>query len=228
MRTRANWNGAGNGLGALVLVLVLAATTLSISPAGAVDDFDLVPVRTVGFSGHAGLYGWGAATMRDGSVLIGDYWNKRVLRYSTAEGSLGDLIGPVPFIQNNVFADPTSHQSPYGLAVDPDNGDVYLADTDRRQIDRYSETGTYIGSYGTDGVSNSSPGNFEYPSRVAIHDHRMYVADSWANSIVVYDVGEDPGDPIATVELFRYGTTGSGPGQFRQPRGLAFDAAGRL
>ncbi|RLE22293.1 MAG: hypothetical protein DRJ50_07890, partial [Actinobacteria bacterium] len=205
----------------LALVGAMIVITMGPTPADAADPFNLVFERTIGESGHAGLYGWGAATMRDGSVLIGDYWNKRVLRYNTD----GSLVDPVPFIQNNSWPDPTSHQSPYGLGVDPDTGDVYLADTDRRQIDRYDEAGTYIGSYGQDGVSSDAPGHFRYPSRVAVHGGFFYVSDTWANRLVVYATNRDPVD---AVETWSFGTTGGLPGQFKQPRGLSFDADGRL
>ena len=39
--------------------------------------------RHIGFSGHAGVYAWGMATAKDGSILVGDYWNYSIRRYST-------------------------------------------------------------------------------------------------------------------------------------------------
>ena len=48
------------------------------APVQAADAVSLVPVREVGGSGHAGLYGWGVAyDPTDNTMLVGDYWNFR-------------------------------------------------------------------------------------------------------------------------------------------------------
>ncbi len=203
----------------LLACLLLMAVGGAVNPAGAQtgtgDDgsIDLVPERIVGGPGHAGLYGWGAATMRDGTVIISDYWNMRVVRYAPDGTSLG------VFIENPGYG-PDQHQAPYGLAVDPDNGDVYVADTDRRQIDRYDETGSFLNSLGQNGVSGVGPGQFRYPSRVAVRNGVVYVADTWPHRIVAYR-------PDGT-ELWSAGGFGSGLGQLRQPRALTFGPTGVL
>ncbi len=196
----------------LVGAFVTAVATL-VGPIGSAQAQTLTPtpVKTVGFSGHAGLYGWGAATMLDGSVLVGDYWNYRVLRYNK-DGSLAGV-----FIANEGNA-PEQHQSPYGLGVDPGNGDVYMADTDQRNIDRYDENGNFLLTFGSAGTGI---GKFRYPSRVAVAtDHRAFVIDTWDNVISAHDP--------SGAELFHFGGTGTGDGQFKQPHGAAFDAADRL
>src|SRR5262245_59818525 len=202
--------------GALVAVaLGLPGTLALVAPtpaaAQAAPALSLRPLATYGGPGHAGLYGWGAATMRDGSVLISDYWNLRVQHYATD----GTLIGT--FVANGGFG-PNQHQAIYGMAVDPVTGDVYLADTDKYQIDRYSETGTFLGSFGAQGTG---PNLFKYPSRVAVGpDRRVYVSDMWDNRISVHS-------PDGT-ELFDFGGGGSAPGKLNQPRALAFDDEGQL
>jgi hypothetical protein len=117
------------------------------------------------------------------------------------------------FIENPCY-DPENHYAPCGLAVDPDNGDVCVADTDRRQVDRYSETGIYIRSFGQNGVSGTGAGLFEYPSRVAVRDGRVYIVDTWSHRIVAYD-------RVGTVELWSSGSWGGGPGQFKSLEGSA-------
>ena len=47
-------------------------------------------------SGHAPLYGWGVATLPDGSLAIGDIWNRRVVHYAVDGTSLGVLFNLVP------------------------------------------------------------------------------------------------------------------------------------
>lgn len=173
----------------------------------------LTPVKTVGGPGHAALYGWGAATMLDGTILIGDYWNYRVLRFNADGTPVGDGV----FIDNRGFG-PTQHQAPYGMGIDPRNGDVYLADTDRDTIDVYDKDGQFLRTWGAPG---SGPGRFLYASRVVIDSQgTVYVADTWANQIVVFN---DQGQ-----ELRRIGSFGSAPGQMKQPHGLALDADDNL
>jgi DNA-binding beta-propeller fold protein YncE len=195
------------------MVATLTATTAPTS-ADEVVDPRLEPVATVGGPGHAGLYGWGAATMRDGTVLVGDYWNQRVLRFGLDGTPMGTFIGQPGF-------QPHQHQSPYGLAVDPDNGDVYMADTDRRQVDRYDESGTFLNSFGRSGVSGDGPDLFRYPSRVAVQDGHVFVADTWGHRISVWS-------PTGTSQEWEYHAFGSQPGHFRQPRAMAFDTEGLL
>jgi tripartite motif-containing protein 71 len=204
------------GFAGAAIGLAMAGATVPVATAAdeLAGDPRLEPVRTIGGPGHAELYGWGAATMRDGTVLIGDYWNRRVLRFAADGTPLGTFI-------HNEGHQPQHHQSPYGLAVDPDNGDVYLADTDRRQVDRYDESGRYLNSLGRNGVSGDAPDLFKYPSRVAVRDGHVFVADTWSHRISVWS-------PTGTREEWDYTAFGSKPGHLRQPRAMAFDAQGLL
>ena len=162
------------------------------------------------YSGHAGLYGWGAATLPDGSVLMGDYWNYRVAHYAEDGTYLGD------FYNNHGFG-PGQTQSPYGLAVDPTDGSLYIADTDQYQVVKVGPTGQWVLSWG---VQGSGPGKFLYPSRIAVDSAgKVFVADTWDNNIVMDQVD----DSTKTVtELGQFGSFGSGNGQFKQPHGMAF------
>ncbi len=208
---KTQWIGRAGAAAALAL---LAATLPATSTAAEGDDPRLEPVGTIGGPGHAELYGWGATTMRDGTVLIGDYWNRRVLRFAANGTKLGT------FIDNDGYQS-QQHQAPYGLAVDPDNGDVYMADTDRRQVDRYNESGTYLNSFGRNGSSGDGPDRFRYPSRVAVQDGLVFVADTWGHRISVWS-------RTGTAQEWEYHAFGSQPGHLRQPRGMSFDAQGLL
>ena len=87
-------------------------------------------------------------------MLVGDYWNYRVLKFN-ADGTPAGPNGGV-FIKNNGNG-ATQYYTPYGLGQDPTNGEIYLADTDKYQIDVYSEAGAYLRSWGAKG---SGPGKF--------------------------------------------------------------------
>ena len=200
-------------VGALVIFTVLSMLFIitSASKASAISAPSPVPLRSVGSSGHAEMYGWGATTMLDGSVLIGDYWNFRVRHFAVDGTLLGDFI-------NNPGFQPGQHQAPYGLAVDPVTGDVYMADTDRYTVDKYAADGTFLMEFGSQG---SAADQFLYPSRVAVGaDRRVYVVDTWANKIKVFTPNGVP--------LFSFGAMGAANGQFKQPHGEAIDQYGRL
>lgn len=204
---------------AVVAVAVTALSLGAVAPTvGAAPTLAPTSIRTAPspfFSGHAGLYGWGMATLEDGSVAVGDYWNLRVQHYA-ANGTLLDAN----FINDAGFGT-NRHQSPYGMGVDPVNGDLYMADTDRYLIHRYGydpNTGdaTIVKTWGSQG---SGLGKYLYPSRVEVDsDGRVYIADTWANNI-----------EIATrdgVGLKEFGSFGTAQGQFKQPHGIRFDYNG--
>ena len=66
--------------------------------------------------GHPGSYAWGVATMPDGTIAVSDIFNNRVLHYDNE----GNLLG-VLFQTNG-----KSGANPYGLAVDPSDGTIYV------------------------------------------------------------------------------------------------------
>jgi tripartite motif-containing protein 71 len=196
----------------------LAAAALALGPgllAAPASAGTISPVfeRTIGGPGHAGLYAWGMATLRDGSVLVGDYWNYRVLKFN-ADGS---PVGSGVFIKNNGNG-ATQYYTPYGLGQDPTNGEIYLADTDKYQIDVYSEAGAYLRSWGAKG---SGPGKFLYPSRVVVNtEGTVYTADTWDNNIVISDRNG--------AEIKEFGGWGAKDGQIKAPHGMALDANNNL
>jgi len=200
---------------ALVLGVVESAGR-SPSPEAAAQavPIPLGAIPSPAVDGHAGSYAWGAATMPDGSVIVGDYWNGRILHYAEDGTSLGVLFSIVAPGQPV-----TPNTAPYGLAVDTDGvvyvGTYYVDPRIPSVVQRWApdpQTGVY---------AQESPiaySGFLYPSRVAIaSDGSVYVADMQANKIFVFS--------HAGAFRFSFGSTGSGNGQLNQPRGIAFDGS---
>ena len=187
---------------AVALLMALSGLVALGEPASAAVK--MTWVRTIGGPGHAGLYGWGAGTMSDGSVLISDYWNLRVQRFSAD----GQLLG-------TVVPDDGNHEAPYDVAVDTRTDTIYVGDVDgSASVDKYSATGEYLGTLGV-------PGQFEYPAWVAVDQQgRVAVADSRKNKIAVFN---DQG-----ALLYEFGFQGTGPNGLKTPRGLDFAPDGRL
>ena len=186
----------------IVCVAALAASTLAIQGAHAAT-VSVNVVRQVGGSGHATMYPWGLGTAPDGTILMADYWNFRVGRFSTN----GTLIGNVITTASKGTL-PQQHLSPYGVATDPRNGDVYIGDVDAgATVDKYTASGQFIRSIGGLGTGN---GKFDYPAYVAVNSQgNLYVVDSRQPNVEVFD-------PQGNF-LFAFGT--SGAGRLATPRG---------
>ncbi len=228
MTTRSHFVGRRLAVPTLASIMALGCATAGASaaantayPASSVTKPDakstISPIweRNIGGPGHAGLYAWGMATLRDGTILVGDYWNYRILKF-TADGTPVGPNGGV-FIKNNGHG-ATQYYTPYGLGQDPRTGEIFIADTDKQQIDVYSEAGTYLRSWGSKGTG---PDKFLYPSRVVVNSvGTVFVADTWDHAIVMSDVNGK--------EIKQFGGAGSKPGQMRSPHGMALDAADNI
>lgn len=212
-RTRGRKPSLRATLAVTAALIGVATTGMTGAPANSPTS-TFTFYRNIGLpkpGGHAGLYAWGAATLNDGSVLIGNYWNLRVDHYAKDGSFLGSVI-------NNPGFQVGQNQEPYGIGVDPVNGDLYLAQATLPKVIKYDANGNYITEWGQNGTTN---GKFLYPSQIAVApDQNVYVADTWAHQIDEYD-------PNGTF-IRSWGTFGSGNGQLKQPHGIAFDSQGRL
>lgn len=118
------------------LVLAILMPTSPVIAAGAWTPPSYQ--RSIGGPGHAGVYAWGAATAPDGSILIGDYWNYVVRRYSP-DGILLQTL-------SSRGRGPGQNSAPHGIATDPVDGSVYLADMNHpeRRIVKLAPDGTWV------------------------------------------------------------------------------------
>ncbi len=172
----------------------------------------LQPVRIVGGPGHAGLYAWGAASLPDGRMLLGDYWNLRVA-----------VFNPDGSFDQNVMTSATrgsgygQHQAPYGIGVDPVTWDVYVGDVDGgANVDKYIyDPATDSWSFGLQfGTLGGGKNQFLYPASIAVgSDQLVFVADHWSDNVVVTKPNG--------AELFSFGGSATTEGSFTAPRGIA-------
>ena len=111
---------------------------------------------------------------------------------------------------------PGELNSPRGIAVDPDTGDMHVADCGNNRVNVYSDTGRSIKSYGY--KTSNDPG-LSWPCGVTIdrQGHRI-VTDNHAFSIFTKD----------GMLKKRFGKQGDRKGEFNCPRGVAADNAGLL
>lgn len=174
----------------------------------------------IGPDGHIWAYDRCGANSCDGSNLA------PILKFDRSSGRLLTSFGA------GMFA------FPHGLHVDRD-GNVWVTDGQRskdgtkgHQVFKFSPQGMVLMTLGKAGIAGRGPDTFNEPNDVITAPNGdIFVADGHS--------GQNPNPPPNTngriVKFTRDGTyvkewgrLGSGPGEFRTPHALAFDARGRL
>src|ERR1035437_5097047 len=129
-------------------------------------------------AGSAGLYAWGQAEEPDGSILVGDYWNFRIVHYNAN----GTEATPFAFTKSKQgFGNDTS-QEPFGICVDnsggPFQGYVYMTEGSLYNVVQYDPNGNWVTSWGTTNAVHSV--NFDYPSQCVVGPNGLvYIANQW-------------------------------------------------
>ena len=134
-------------------------------------------------------------------------------------------------------------QSPQGIAVEPANGNVYVADTGNDRIDVFGPTGTFIEAFAWGvadgqpkaefcttscqaGIPGSGPGQFSRPTTIAIGAppgpaaNKVFVGDAGNNAVETFDAD---GHFISTID-----GTSTPQGHFQNLVGVAMDQNGNL
>jgi photosystem II stability/assembly factor-like uncharacterized protein/pectate lyase len=151
---------------------------------------------------------WGVGVAPTGEVYVTDYDRNRVQKFA-ADGTF--LLG---FGASGSGDGQFNH--PTGVAVDA-SGNVYVGDRYNDRVQVFSSNGTFLRKFGASGTSGL--GSFCYVDSVAIGpDGNVYVGDQ--RSLQKFS-------PDGTA-LARWGSYGSGTGQFYSINGIGFDAAGNI
>lgn len=188
-----------------------AATGVSASTSWQAPGYE----RTIGGTGTAGVYAWGIAyDAMTNQLEVGDYWNFFVRSYTMTGTQVSSFYQSAS----------TRQGQPESIAVDPRNGNIWVAENGTQKtagyIAEFSDTGTYLGEIDT---------RSEYTAWIALDDQGdLYVVNghlsgssSNPNKVQVYNTNE-AGDP----ETCSWGTYGSGPGEFIQAMGIAVSSSG--
>ncbi len=107
---------------------------------------------------------------------------------------------------------------PTGIAYDPAQGRIYVADTHAHDIKVFSAAGELLSVIGRRGASDTE---FNYPTYLAFAGGELYVTDTMNSRIQV--LAADSG----AVRL-RFGTLGLYVGNLVRPKGVAVDSDGNI
>jgi len=106
---------------------------------------------------------------------------------------------------------------PADVAIDS-KGNLWVADTNNNQIEKFNQAGVFVAKYGSMGSGN---GQLSYPASLAIDSkNNLWVADTNNNRIVQFN---EAGTFVKAV-----GSSGLGNGQFSGPEGIAIDSKGNI
>lgn len=190
------------------------------------------------FDGKDRLYV--ADTSKKG-IMVLDFKSGKV-EFIESLGSYGRLGEPVNMVldgQNNLYVadtrlnkvvvfDPLGQfthfigagqlTSPVGLALGPDDRNLYIVDAARHEVKIFTTAGDSVGSFGKRG---DMEGEFYHPLGIAISPSgTIYVVDSFHFAIQAFDLEGN--------FLSSFGSSQEGPGTLARPRAIALDSDGHL
>jgi DNA-binding beta-propeller fold protein YncE len=140
-----------------------------------------------------------------GRILVSDSVNAEIFAFDAA----GALVGR---LGEGIL------RRPCGLAIHPQNGRIYVADSEAHQIVVLMPDGREVGRIGTRG---SALGQLNFPTNVAFDANgRLYISDTLNFRIQVFSPMLEP--------LQAIGSKGDMPGSFSQPKGIALTPQGHL
>ena len=148
---------------------------------------------------------FGVALDEQDRILVTDPGTGALVRYDRA-GHRMDVMGVKGAVRLKI---------PLGVSIGPD-GTIYVADPGLARVVAFSPQGKVTKVYGHQGEL-VNPTDAE----VSPGGDRLYVADSKAHKVVVFDLGG--GDIV-----MEFGSRGTGPGQFNFPSALCFSPEGDL
>ena len=145
-------------------------------------------------------------------------------------GGAGWVVGPpatysaAPLATISGLA--TGLSSPYGIALDPISGNIYVADALALSVFVYPALGNSLGLPNEAPLATiSGPAtDLSYPQGIALDSSDdVYVADNRANSLFVYPAGIHGNVAPSSATISTIMTTGLG-----WPQGIALDSSGKI
>ncbi|KPA16221.1 hypothetical protein MHK_003572, partial [Candidatus Magnetomorum sp. HK-1] len=127
---------------------------------------------------------WSAAFDSNGKIYVADYYNHRVMVYTS------DKVFDFQIGTGSTGTGNGEFNKPVDVAVNS-SGTIYVVDQLNHRVQRFSSTGEYYNEIGT-GVSGDSNGQFNNPTSIALDsdesNQKFYVADSGNHRVQVFSM----------------------------------------
>ncbi len=155
-----------------------------------------------------------------GFVYAVDMVNQRMQRH---DKSLGDAAGWIDWGTKGTAETTAAFNWAQGIAVNPQDGHVWVADVRNDRIVEYAANGDGP-LRSIDNGQGAATNQVYWPMDVTFDDTgHMYVADAFNHRVASFTVA--PNSSVEPSPRWRVGTKGSGTGQFLKPWGVSFDGA---
>ena len=144
--------------------------------------------------------------------------NQRMERFDLPNGT-----NPFDWGVKGVVESTASFNWAQGVAYDPGNGDIWVANTRNNRIDEFTTAGVKVTSCPNTTRLTSS---FNWPMAIAFNPTgtTMFVADTFNMRVQAINVSQCTGSTVTPI--WSVGTRGSGVNQFIKPWDLVFDPTG--
>jgi sugar lactone lactonase YvrE len=109
-------------------------------------------------------------------------------------------------------------ERPTGIARDAVSGRLFVADTYAHDIKVFDDRGALVATLGQRGTA---PGEFNFPSHLALSHGELYVTDTLNNRVQVLRAADG-------AFLRQFGTRGLALGQLVRPKGVSVDGEGNV
>lgn len=117
-------------------------------------------------------------------------------------------------------------QKPIGIALNKENGLIYIADAWNSRVQVFDVQGNYINTFGKFGIAD---GDLKYPVGVAINSKgEIYISDIVNNRIEIYDKEGNYLREIGKKDGSGNPVSGFNMGEFNSPVGITIDKLDRL
>jgi YD repeat-containing protein len=168
-------------------------------------------------TGDEKFEGPGLLAFSEGVLYVADSGNKRVQKFSTANGAYIGQFG-------SAGAGEGQFEDPWGIAVAPATGDLYVSDEHNNRVEQFSPAGKFLASFGYWGSENAA---LKAPQGLSISTSgKLYVADMDNNRVSVWSLPEAAG--LHETYSTQFGSAGSGPGQFEYAAAPAVTPTGHV
>lgn len=150
---------------------------------------------------------------KDKNIYVTDSQNNRVVVFDS-EGSFlyefGDRGVAVPSTGEKATWKPGLFNYPYGIAIEPESGKIFVADMANHRIQVFNNQGKFLDWFPKNAVKGKGHLTDIFPTAIAIRNNKLYVCNPY--QIMIFDTN---GKFIKDI-----GMPGEDPGFFDRPNGI--------